>query len=155
MKMKRMKQKRENLLKLREIGRRFNLNFCKYAAIGNKLMGLDGKKRKLLVTGQDHVNDESHIIDLENVKSVSFVKHYGSIRAGELSKKRFDDFLHFIHLKFEHHGNTDPTNLSFYNRQTDGRLDVKRLIMRSRLLQNVLSKLIASNRVIRSDSAII
>ena len=147
MKMKRMKQKWENLIKLRELGVRFNLTFCKYASIGNKLLGLDGKKRKLLVAEKDQAIDQSHIIDLENVKSVSFVRHYGSIRAGELSKRRFDDFLHFIHLKFEHMNKSAPTNLLFYDRNTDGNVDKRRLITRSKLMQAVLSKFIASTRV--------
>lgn len=147
MTMKRIKQKQEHLRKLRELGARFNLTFCKYASLGNKLLGLDGRKRKLFVTGKDQLTDESHIIDLENVKSVSVVKHYGSIRAGELNQRRFDDFLQLVHLRFEYLHKGAPISLSFYDGGVGTKVDKRRLISRSKLMQAVLSKFIASFRV--------
>ena len=135
---------RENIAKLKELGTRFNLNFCKYASIGNKLLGLDARSRKLLVADKHQTIDESHIIDLRKVRNVSFVTQYGSIRAGELNKRKLDDFLHFIHLKFEHTHKIDSTRLSFYDRRTDARADIRRLIIRSKLMQMLLSRFVAS-----------
>jgi len=146
-------QKRENIAKLKELGARFNLSFCKYASIGNKLLGLDARSRKLLVTEKHRAVDESHVIDLQKVKSVTFVKQYGSIRAGELNKRRLDDFLHFIHLKFEHSHKADSTKLSFYEREADARVDIRRLTARSKLMQMLLSRFIESIRLTQSHQS--
>ena len=90
-------------VQLSELGSKFNLSFSSHLSLNNKLIALDGLKRKLLVLEANNEWSHPDIIDLNKVSVVSVKKSYDSIRSGELRIKKFDEFLKRIDLQFEYH----------------------------------------------------
>ena len=126
------------------VGSKFNLSFSKYISIGNKFLGLDGSRRRLMLAAGKELTC-SQVIDLDKIKSLSIRKSYGSIKAGELGKRKFEEFLNFIHLRFEY---TDQ-NISvipFYEREKDGTKGLGKMDRALTNVQLLISKLIASTK---------
>jgi len=126
------------------LGRKFNLTFSKYISIGNKFLGLDGTRKRLLVTAGNELGD-SRIIELDQLRSVSIRRSYGSIKAGEVGKKKFEEFLKFIHLLFEYK-DQNISVIPFYEREIDGVKGLDKLDRALRNVQQVISKLIDSKK---------
>lgn len=141
--MKKAKRLRKKAyLKLAKLAARLNITFSKCISIGSKIFGLDEKNKKLLISDQKGTQTEQHIIELQNVKSVSLNKSYGSIPAGELRKKSVDEFIKQIRFQFEHFNNGQHTILSFYDREKDQSVDLTNLDSNSKNLHKILSKII-------------
>src|SRR5690349_19568957 len=100
-----MNKRKKNLAKrkylhLSRLGTDHNLSFSSSVAIGEKMIGLDGIKKKILVC--DYANDQSFIIELDKVKAVSLKKEYSDIKPGELDTRTIEEFLNSIQLRFEY-----------------------------------------------------
>ena len=133
-------------LKLAKLAVRLNISFSKCISIGSKMFGLDEKNKKLLISDQQGNQAGQHIIELENIKSVSLKRNYYSIPAGELGKKSIEEFLSQIGLQFEPFNNGQHTTLSFYDREKDERVDLKKLDSNLKNLHKMLSKVIEKKR---------
>ena len=131
-----------------ELSSKFNLSFSRCVAIGNKFFGLDRKKRRLFVSAVDQDITGSHLIDLEKIKSVSVTKTYDSIKAGELTKRKLEEFLNSIHLRFEYF-DMNETLFPFYEKRKDSIMDVSKMDLASKDFQLILSKLIGSPKTAR------
>jgi hypothetical protein len=143
MKMK-MSNKGKNISGIwKELGRKFNLTFSRYISIGNKFLGLDGRKRTLLVAANTSSTD-TQVIDLDKLKSFSVRKSYESIKAGQLGKKKFDEFLQFIHLQFEYNDQKIAV-IPFYEKGKDDIRNVRKLDRALRKVQEVISALKGRN----------
>jgi hypothetical protein len=127
-------------LQVSELGSRFNLSFSGYLELGNKIIALDGVKRSLLVLETTQGADQSYIIELNKVETITVKKTYGSIRAGQLKKKRMEEFLKSIDLEFS--SKTRTIVLPFYNCKTDDLSHLAKLESNARKWQLVLSKMI-------------
>jgi len=124
---------------------RFNLAISSKLILGNKIIGLDGTKKKLLVSEISNDFSKSYIIELDKVKAISVKKTYNSIKSGELNKRKFEEFLKAIHLQFEYEGESEAILLAFYENETDNIRDLPRLERNVKNWQMILSKLIGSN----------
>ena len=122
------------------LGRKFNLTFSRYMSIGNKFLGLDGRKRTLLVA-ENTSSTDPELIDLNKLKSFSVTKKYESIKAGQLSKRKFDEFLQFIHLRFEYNDQKISV-IPFYEKGKDDIRNVRKMDRALRKVQEVISTLI-------------
>ena len=67
-------------LQLSELGSKFNMSFSSHEVLGNKIMGLDGINKKLLILEQTNDRSHSYIIDLDEAKAITVKKIYSSIR---------------------------------------------------------------------------
>jgi hypothetical protein len=126
-----------------DLATRFNLTFSKCISIGNKLLGFDRMKRRLLVSPDSKDLAECKVIDLKKIKTVSVNKSYDSIKAGELTNKKMGEFLKHIHLRFEYL-DSNVTIFPFYERGRDNIEDVHKMDLASKSVQGILSKLILS-----------
>jgi hypothetical protein len=126
-----------------ELGKKFNLSLSKCAAFGNKFLGIDKMKRRLLISADRKNFAAYQVIDLQKIKSISLKKRYSSIKAGELTKRKFEDFLKSIHLRFESI-DKDVTVFPFYKRGKDNVIDVSTIDLAANNLQSILSKLIGA-----------
>ena len=118
-------------LQLSELGSKFSMSFSSHEVLGNKIMGLDGIKKKLLVLEQTDGQSHSYIIDLDEAKAISVKKIYRSIKAGELKKRRIEEF-----------GNgKEDIVLPFYENEIDNIYDLQGLERKIKNWQLILSKM--------------
>jgi len=123
-----------------ELGSKFNLAFSSHMSLSNKIIALDGVKRKLLVMDNNNAINQYCIIDLNEVKSISVKKNYRSIKPGELKKRGVDEFLETICLQFEHPQKT--VTVPFYEHAKNNFYDLAKLERNARIWQMILSKMI-------------
>ena len=144
MRTKKQLLKKDKYLQMSKLGTDHNLAFSSCVVIGDKILGLDGVKRKLLVSDGSHDPVESFIIELDKVKAVSMTKEYSDIKPGDLPGRRIEEFLKTIQLRFEYHDKDDV--VTFYQRDRDG-IGVRSWLEKmSRNWQIMLSKIVGSRR---------
>lgn len=110
---------RDKFLRLSELGSKSGLSFSSHLVLGNRIIGLDGLKKKLLIAEFKDGQNAYCIIDLDKVKSISVKKSYSGIKPGELNERRFEEFIKSIHLHFEW---IDPSGnfvIPFYESEID------------------------------------
>lgn len=96
-------------------GTEYNLSFTGQEVLGNSVMGLDGVRRKLLVLERTAAKAfNTAIIDLNDVKSCSIKKEYGTIKGGALNIKKLEQYLEKISLQFAFHHKA-PVEVVFYH----------------------------------------
>jgi hypothetical protein len=106
---------RELFNHLSALGIKKNLNFSSCEFLKDALIGLDTTNRKLLIIrGMREARYEEVVVNLDEVKSCSLKKVYGSIKAGDLKKRKLEQLLDKISLYFEFHGDKDPVEVPFF-----------------------------------------
>ena len=137
---------KDKYLQLSELGSGFNLSFSSQVTLGNKIIALDGRKKKLLVAS---LNDDlkcPYIVELDKVKAISVIKIYGSIKPGELVKKKFNEFLKSIHLQFEFQDQREVYVLPFYERDINNVQNLSTLEKNAKNWQLIRSKMIVPKK---------
>jgi hypothetical protein len=138
------KHKREamnNLLKhFSQLGTENNLNFSSQEVLNNCILGLDGINRKILVATKEDGFYSSFIIDLNDVKSCTVKKIYGTIRVGDLRNHRLDQYLEKMVLHFEL--NRKPSvEIVFYKNHDNHIFETQELEQKARHWEAILSKM--------------
>lgn len=129
-------------LKLSELGSRLNLSFSSHVLLIDKVIALDGIKKKLLVAKIADDLENSYTIELNEVKEISISKTYSNIKPGELNKKKFNEFLETILLQFEYKDQDKKIGLPFYESHKHGIQNLEKLERNARIWQMILSKMI-------------
>jgi hypothetical protein len=129
-------------LKLSELGSRLNLSFSSHVLLIDKVIALDGIKRKLLVAKVADDLESPYTIELNQVKEISLRKTYSNIKPGELNKKKFNEFLETILLQFEYKDQGKKVGLPFYESDKHGIQNLDKLERNARVWQMILSKMI-------------
>jgi hypothetical protein len=138
----------------KELGMKFNLSFSKCLAVGNKLLGVDSKKQSLLVSTNNKDLSGCQVMDLEKIKSISVRKSYDSIKAGELTQRSLEEFLKYIHLRFEY-SDKNITLFPLYERGKDNIIEATKMDLALKNVQFILSKLIGyANTKRKFDSSL-
>ncbi len=106
--------KRNGLISINALFKNYNLYFSKHEVLGNKIIGLDHIKRKLLFFKQGKQRSSCCLIDLKDVESCSVKKVYQNIEAGALNKRRLEEFLTTIALKLGFKNGRKALVLPFY-----------------------------------------
>ena len=142
---------------LSELGSKFNLSFTSHLALGNKLIGLDGIRKCLLVCETDNGLNQSYIIELNEVGGVSIKKSYGSIASGELKNKTFEEFLKSIDLQFEYNNNKEARILRFYDCEKDDPRNLPVLERNAKNWQMIFCKMISleMDKVVEKRKALV
>ena len=128
-------------LQLSELGSKFSMSFSSHEVLGNKIMGLDGIKKKIMVLEQTDGQCHSYIIDLDEVKTITVKRIYSSIKAGELKKRRMEEFLKTIQLQFDFENGKEDIFLPFYESKIDNINDLQGLERKIKNWQMMLSKM--------------
>jgi len=124
------------------LGGLYNLSFTGKEILRNKIIGLDYLRKKLLVVEENSDKYKSTVIDLYKVKSCRTRKIYNPINAGDLIKKKVEDFLHKIELSFHFKNENDPFTVQFYSSIANNTHEQKKLEYRTKYWERMLSKMI-------------
>lgn len=133
--------------RLSELGIQNNLRFSSQELLHDSVIALDGIRGKLLVIngiGKDKY--EETLIDLEELKSCSFKREYGSIKAGDLKKRKLAQLLNKISLLFEFRTQKEPMEVPFYQHSETGNMKVSEMEIKARRWGIVLSKMLRKEK---------
>ena len=131
-----------NYAQLRNLGSKFNLSFSRYIALGNKIIGLDVMKRKLLIAEKIDGLFRPYFIELNKISVITVQKIYNSIKAGDLKKRKIGEFLQSIRLQLEFENGENTIVLPFYERTIDDIHNLQWLESKARNWQMMLSKML-------------
>jgi hypothetical protein len=138
------KHKREamnNLLKhFSQLGTENNLSFSSQEMLNNCVLGLDGINRKILVVTKEDNFYGSFIIDLDEVKTCSVKKIYGTIKAGDLKNHKLEQHLEKIVLQFTLN-NKLSAEIVFYQHFLNHIYETQELEHKARHWEAILSKM--------------
>lgn len=109
------KKKIESLLKkLSRVGTANQLTFCSQEILQNKVIGIDGIHRKIMVLEKIKGGYQSSIISLDEVNDCQLVTNSGAITRHRL-KKIVEDNNVTLALQFEFVNHTQPASIIFTN----------------------------------------
>ena len=126
---------------LSKLGSAFNLSFSSHEMLDEKIFGVDGIKRKVLVVEEKNGSNSSYIIELDNVKSISVKTVYDSIKPNDLTNKRLEEFLKTMHLQFEFTDGRDAVALPFFENKKNNIEDLAVLERKTNNWKMILSKM--------------
>ena len=126
---------------LSKLGSMFNLSFSSHELLDEKIFGVDGIKRKILVVEENNGSNSSYIIELDKVKSISMKTVYDSIKPEELRKRRLEEFLKTIHLQFEFNDGRDAVALPFFENKKNDIADLPLLERKTKNWKMIFSKM--------------
>ncbi len=126
---------------LSKLGSVFNLSFSSHEMLDEKIFGVDGIKRKILVVEEKNGSNSSYIIELDNVKSISVKTVYDSIKPNDLTNKRLGEFLKTMHLQFEFKDGRDVVALPFFENKKNNIGDLPVLERKTKNWKVMFSKM--------------
>lgn len=141
------KQKRkilnELLQRFSQLGSDHNLRFSSQEVLTNAVIGLDGLHRKLAVLQKRSETDFSGwVIDLNEIRSCSVKRHYGTIGAGDLQTKKPEQYLEKIVLHLVFSDGRDHAEVTFYNHIDHVIYQIRELEDKARHWELALSKML-------------
>jgi hypothetical protein len=143
------KQKQKSMkqlsYQLSRIGSEYNLSFASQEVLKDYVFGLDAMKRKILFIHrlQNGVYHDEVIV-LDEIKTCTVKKVYGSIERGTLKNKKLDQHLIKIVLHFEFNNNKEAVELCFYDDRQNSVYQISEMEQKARHWQAILSKLITN-----------
>ena len=126
-----------------QTGSQHNLSFSGQEILKDVVIGLDGVHRKLLVMERlpgDAFN--SFVIDLNEAKSCSVKKEYGTINGGDLKVQRLEQYLQRITLHFAL-CDKPPAEVVFYKHFENHIYEIAELESKAKHWEAILSKMLA------------
>ena len=134
------------LNRISESGSKNKLSFSSHEILRDCVISADGIHRKILVVKRISLKTcQDYLIDLDEVKSCSVKKVYGSIRAGEANEKSLQQHLQNIFLHFEFKNDKPPFDVSFYDHAENNMHQLKELELKAKHWEIILSKMLKAS----------
>lgn len=139
---KHSKEKREKLLqRFSQLGSEYQLTYASQEIFKERIIGLDGVHRKLLVL-EDKDGGQSHqIIHLEEVSNCSVKKVHAAISA-DAKQKNIDSPLQSIALQFDFKDKKPALLLPFYDSIANHVFEIAELEAKAKDWESILSKML-------------
>lgn len=137
-----IKQRKNSILFFfRNAGAAHNLSFTGQEILQDKVIGLDGPKRKLLIAEERSEEYEAQVIDLDDVRICKIKKVYAAINSHEYRKNRPEDYLRTIALEFEFKAGGPSRLVPFFKSELNSVYEIPELETRARNWATILSDL--------------
>jgi hypothetical protein len=137
---------KNNILRLNKLNehlaRRFKLFFYKMDVLGNRWIGLDIFKRKLVFVQQNNKKTNGIVVNLKNLESCTLKKQYDSIEPGGLKSKKLHEYLKTVILEFRFINDSKIIVLSFFEKQKDKMLNILEMEAKALEWQRTISSLL-------------
>jgi hypothetical protein len=138
-----LKKKKEKLLVFfRRLASLYNLSFTVQEILHDKIIGLDRRRRKLLIVEENHNKYDSNVIDLYEVKACKVKRTYSAINARDFKKNKIEEYLNTIALQFEFKNGNTPVVLAFHKNMTNSVHGIKKVEMKTKHWEAMLSKML-------------
>lgn len=110
------KKKMESLIrKLNMEGAANHLTFCSQEILQNKVLGIDGVHKKIMILEKKKDGYYSSIISLDEVCDCKLVTQSGSIENGNLKKRISESRPVSLELQFDFNNHIQPASIVFSN----------------------------------------
>ena len=127
---------------LTQLGSTYNVTFSRQEILKDFMLGLDDKKKKLLiVSGIIEGRLHHDITDLNEISSCSVKKHYGRINVNGLKNRELNHYLEKVVLQIEFHSNKQPVDILIYQRKDNDIRELPELELKAKKWMELLSKI--------------
>ena len=128
-------------------GTAHNLSFTGQEILRDKVIGLDGPKRKLLIVEEAGEEYDTRIIYLDEVSVCKVKKVYAAINSHEYRKNRPEEYLKSIALEFEFSTDEAPAVVLFYKNSINSIYEIPELEDRAKHWATTLSKMLPKSSI--------
>ena len=128
------------------LGATYNLSFTGQEILRDKIIGLDGLRRKVLVVEQQDKKYNSQIIDLYEVETCKMKKIYTAINSDGFKIDRIDDYLNCIALEFDFKTGKDSVAVLFYKDESHSVYEIAELETKTKHWEAMLSKMLPNKQ---------
>lgn len=137
------KKRIESLLrKLSRAGADNHLTFCSQEILQNKVIGVDGIHRKIMILEKVKGGYQSSIISLDEVHDCQLVTNSGSITRGSLKKIVEENAAVSLALQFEFNNHTQPASIIFTNSINSSKKEFEFLKAKAQYWSAMFSKML-------------
>jgi hypothetical protein len=140
--LKSIRRKKENLfLRLSLQGTQNNLTFCSQEILQNKVIGIDGIHRKIMIVEKIKKNYNYSVISLDEVQNCELVTTSG-VFPNDIKKTEKDNTTQAVELLFEFKDHARPASIIFYNGLVNSKKEFFLLKAKAAYWNVMLSKLL-------------
>ncbi len=132
----------KKLWNITKFAKKRNLSISNLDEVGDHLIALDTKKRKLLYAKTAPNTSSCLLLDLNNLEACSIKKEYSSIKAGELKANKLPYFLKSIFLNLAFKNDSGNILLPLFDAQKKQHGNIELLEAQSKKWQTNVSKLL-------------
>jgi len=142
-----LKKKIEQLLIFfRRLGSLHNLSFTNLEILRDKIIGLDARRRKLLIVQDNNHKYDSKIIDLYEVSTCKVKKIYSSIDPVLFKENKIGEYLSSIVIELGFKNGGTPLALIFYKDKNYPVNEMTELEYKTKNMEMVLSKMLFGHK---------
>jgi len=136
------KREEQLLIVFNRLGSLYYLSFTSQEIFHNKIIGLDGLRRKILIIEDCNHRYDFRFIDLCEVKACKLKKIYGSVNGSDSPKNRLEKYLEAITLQFDFKRENPPVALEFYPNITNNIFNITELERKAKQWEVLVSKML-------------
>jgi len=119
------RNKKEDLfLHLSKEGAANELIFCSQEIFHNKVIGIDGIHRKIMILEKVNREYNTSVISLDEVQSCELKKNYEALNMREHKKFGIAKTPRSIELHFEFKNASQPVSITFYNSEVNSKKEI-------------------------------
>ena len=134
---------KENLaLRLSIEGTANNLTFCSQEMFENKVVGIDGINRKILIVEKEKKSYRCSLIALDEIQNCEVITSSGSIRRSEENNAGLKKNRSAIALQFEFKNAHQPASITFYDSYLNSKREMALLKAKAEYWRVMLSKML-------------
>ncbi len=136
------KKKERLFIRLSQEGTANNLTFCSQEILQNKVIGIDGIHRKIMILERIKNSYNCSIICLDEVQHCELVTSDGFINTSNLRRFEIEKSLAAIELQFEFKNQAQPASIKFYDSLSNSRKELALLKAKAEYWSVMLSKML-------------
>lgn len=137
------KKKKENLfLRLSKEGTANNLIFCSQEILQNKVIGIDGIHRKIMILENISNKYNCSVISLDEVQNCELITRCGSLHTANFKRLQIEKKLQAIELQFELKNQSQPASIIFYDSLINSKKELVLLKAKAEYWSIMLSKML-------------
>ncbi|KAA9038136.1 hypothetical protein FW778_15400 [Ginsengibacter hankyongi] len=136
------KRKEGAFLQLSREGAANNLIFCSQEMLQNKVIGIDGIHRKILIVEKIKNKYNSSLISLNEVQNCKLVTKYKTSEPGNITQSENSKNLFAIELEFEFRNRAKTASIMFYDGLINSQRELLLLKAKAEYWSVMLSKMI-------------
>lgn len=137
------KQEEQMLVLFSRLGSLYYLSFTSQEILHNKIIGLDGLRRKILIIEDHNHRYDFRFIDLYEVSACKVKKIYNDINAAGFKENKLEEYLNAIALEFDFKNGSTPVALEFYKGITHNVYEKSELETKAKQWEVMLSKMLS------------
>ncbi len=144
------KKKEKLFFRLSQEGTANNLVFCSQEILNDKVIGIDGIHRKIMILEKIKKAYNCSIISLDEVQNCELIKNCGSLNVDNIKKFGIENNLHAIELQFEFKNHAQPASIIFYDSLINSKREFEFLKAKAEYWSVMFSKMLSSQVRLRA-----